>query len=1004
MKNKNTIYTNYRSLPQWISKTLFFLLLCIGHVVWLSAQVQPREFYGVKADALVKGADFVKQDPGSDYPQFVRFAQGKEIPFNDFFNWLSGERSFSQTPQFSLVKQVIDDVGIEHYRYVQTFQGIPVDKTHLYLHTKKGMVYGFDGDIRRIGQIKTTPKLSETQALQFAKEFVGASRYMWEDQQWEADLQKRKNDPTATHFPKGTLVIATPSGNMTDYQLAYVFNISALSPMKEVKVCVDATTGMILYDLPMESNCSAATVNTIFNGNRSISTELYDGTNYRLRDDCDAAVIHIRDWNSNDLTANPTEIENAANTWTTMNEIFGGTTLWCVKRSYNYYLNRFSRDSYDDADGDVSGLINALFNCAPPPGCITANNASMSFSGGNLKVGLSNAGVLTNSYATVDIMGHEYTHAVTGATAGLDYELESGALNESFSDIFGDAIEAFTFGAQDWLMGAERDNGAIRSLWNPNAGGQPDTYEGTNWVFPVPPCDGGDDNCGVHTNSGVQNFWFYLLVTGGTGTNDNGDNYTVNGIGLTDAEAIAYRNLVVYLGSTSDHADARAGSIQSAIDLFGLCSEQVRSTTNAWYAVGVGDPYLNVTATVTSDYNGRDVSCFGACDGAVNASAANGTAPYSYSWSNGATTQAISGLCAGTYSVTVTDATGCNAVGSVTLVNPPLLISNIGINSDYNGWPISCAGACDGIIEALPVGGTSPYTYEWSLSVGEQTTKIVSGLCAGLHSVTVTDANGCTATDDITLTEPPPLEIEAGPNQTIFYWDLSMACADLLATGATGGVPPYTYSWSSGSTTAAAHVCMEVREDTITIVTYYVTLTDDNGCTAVDSLNVCYVDINCGKGGSTKVEICHYPPDNPLNPQTLCVNLSSLVTHFAHGDDVASCDFVSPCDGVMPRIIFPNIADVKAGALIADPVLDVHPNPTNGYTQTEFLLHESQSVSIRLFDMHGMTVRTIYTGPAEADEIYQVGFDSSSLPPGLYVVRLEPTSTTKPLQKFLMIE
>ena len=494
-------------------------------------------------------------------------------------------------------------------------------------------------------------------------------------------------------------------------------------------------------------------------------------------------------------------------------------------------------------------------------------------------------------------------------------------MNESFSYIFGEATEFYTFGSNDWLMGAERYNGPIRSMSNPNARYDPDTFEGTFWVTIVPPCDGSNDQCGVHTNSGVQNFWFYLVSEGGTGTNDNGDDYEVDGIGILDAEAIAYRNLVMYLGSNSDYQDARDGSIQAAVDLFGLCSPEVEAVMDAWYAVGVGDPFLNVTATVTSDYNGEDISCYGGSDGEATAVASDGVSPYSFSWSNG------------------------------------------------------------------------------------QNTNVATGLSAGTYTVTATDDAGCTATDDVTLTEPPPLDIEAGDNQTIFYWDILLACTTLTATGATGGVPPYTYSWSSGGTEAVEEVCLEDREDTITIVTYYVTLTDANGCQVTDSVDVCYVDINCGSGGSKKVSICHYPPDNPLNPQTLCVSLKSLEEHLLHGDDVAACDFVSPCtgDGPPPLQVFQEQASLVAEGLEDKPLLTAFPDPCSESTTVRFVVPEDAYVDVNMFDIQGRLIRTIYTGETLAREVMDVEVLRITLPAGLYILRLQSASLEESIHKRVMI-
>jgi hypothetical protein len=425
---------------------------------------------------------------------------------------------------------------------------------------------------------------------------------------------------------------------------------------------------------------------------------------------------------------------------------------------------------------------------------------------------------------------------------------------------------------------------------------------------------------------------------------------------------------------------------------------------DAWHAVGVGDPFLNVTATITSDFNGADVSCFGAADGEAMASAAQGLGPYSFSWSNGQNGNTATGLSAGTYTVTVTDLVGCTATDAVTLVNPPMLSATIGINSNYNGWPISCAGACDGVVEALPVGGVPPYTYSWSLSVGEQDTKIVSNLCAGLHSVTVTDANGCSVTADVTLLEPPPLEIEAGPNQTIFFWDMSMACTSLEASGAAGGVPPYTYAWSSGGNALTEEVCLEVWEDTITIVTYYITITDANGCEAVDSLDVCYVDINCGHGGSTKVRICHYPPDNPLNPQTLCVSLASLSDHLSHGDELAACDFVSPCGGEMPRVALSHLPQVMGDPVKGQPMLEAFPNPFSERTIVRFIVPSDANVDVMLYDLNGKLIKIIHSGMVRAGEINEIEFGQGEIAAGAYLVQLFGGASVEPLIYQLFIQ
>lgn len=123
---------------------------------------------------------------------------------------------------------------------------------------------------------------------------------------------------------------------------------------------------------------------------------------------------------------------------------------------------------------------------------------------------------------------------------------------------------------------------------DPNSMGHPDTYLGNFWVDTCFSCY---DNGGVHINSNVQNYWYYLLSEGGSGTNDNGDSYNVNSIGLNSASLIAYRTLSVYLTPSSNFQDARNYSIQSAIDLFGVYSNEHAAVEDAWYAVGIGEQY-----------------------------------------------------------------------------------------------------------------------------------------------------------------------------------------------------------------------------------------------------------------------------------------------------------------------------------------------------------------------------------------------------------------------------
>jgi hypothetical protein len=215
---------------------------------------------------------------------------------------------------------------------------------------------------------------------------------------------------------------------------------------------------------------------------------------------------------------------------------------------------------------------------------------------------------------------------------------------------------------------------------------------------------------------------------------------------------------------------------------------------------------LTVNPTVVLSETHVNVGCFGESTGSIDVSVTGGTAPYAYKWSDGPTTQDRAGLPAGAYSVTVTDAILCTAELSVTITQPAaaLVPSQTHVN-------VLCFGESTGSIDVSVTGGTAPYAYKWS---DGPTTQDRAGLPAGAYSVTVTDANSCTAILPVTITQP------AAPLTLSETNDCSLI--DLTVTG---GTAPYTYVWSPGG---------ETTQDLsgITNGTYSVTVTDANGCTA----------------------------------------------------------------------------------------------------------------------------------------------------------------------------
>ena len=207
-----------------------------------------------------------------------------------------------------------------------------------------------------------------------------------------------------------------------------------------------------------------------------------------------------------------------------------------------------------------------------------------------------------------------------------------------------------------------------------------------------------------------------------------------------------------------------------------------------------------------------NVLCFGNSTGSVNLTATGGTAPYTFLWSNNGTAEDPTGMAAGWYGVTVTDANGCVDTTSVIITEPQagLALTTTQVN-------VLCFGNSTGSVNLTVTGGTAPYTYAWSNNTALEDP---TGLAAGTYTVTVTDANGCTATTTVTITEPASAVSVTTQSQNI----LCLNGTGSVSSTPSGGVAPYTYSWTNNATTQ--------NITNLQAGSYTVTVQDANGCTA----------------------------------------------------------------------------------------------------------------------------------------------------------------------------
>ena len=364
-------------------------------------------------------------------------------------------------------------------------------------------------------------------------------------------------------------------------------------------------------------------------------------------------------------------------------------------------------------------------------------------------------------------------------------------------------------------------------------------------------CLGGNDGQILAAGTGGTSGTFTYLWSTGSTTNPltglTAGTYTVtatDGNGCTAVDSADVDEPATAVAVVADSTDEScSGAADGEANATG--SEGTGTITYAWSNGGTSQTITGLTAgtyiVTATDANGctavdtttvnapassvtvaiidsTDVTCNGGNDGEAEVgNASGGTSPYTYLWNTGSTAQTITGLTAGTYTVTAQDNNGCEATDQV-IIDEPATTVTVSITLDSNA---SCNGAADGGLTAVGSGGTGTITYAWSNSGN---TASIIGLTADTYTVTATDANGCTATDDQIITEPNAVVASATSTPETCAGDDD---GTATASGA-GGSGTFTFSWNTGATSAAI--------SSLPAGTYSVTVTDGNGCT--DSTSV----------------------------------------------------------------------------------------------------------------------------------------------------------------------
>lgn len=579
-----------------LAKVLAFALTA-GLTPFTSVHAQNRQ----GSENSIK--DFPKISFTSVMGNFNANFSGRDITPDFLVNHLGEWLGTGTDHSYRLVKKNKDELGITHSVYEHYYKGVKVMDDMVMLHEKEGKLIYVNGEI--ISDINLSPKQQPT--LQKMRAIIIS------DLNAQGKITVSNIEEVITKVNKGRSAAV--------YHTSKVEALS-LKPLKAFTYYIDNESGTIvkknsrIHDVDTPSQSS-----TYYKGTQSITVDSYNGQ-YRLKDN--TRNIHTRNGTNLDVdTVNGGIISVEEYISPTANYTEDGTkppveVHWAMKNAYDYYMTRHNRNSYDGNGSKIENYYNFDFggmaggaNAAALDTPLYGGIVCMLYGNGKIFNGLI---TYMNPVVGIDVAGHEYSHLIVSRNGlgGLNYQGESGAINESIADMLGTAIEFYSGNNPNWTIGEGITTASIfnpspspymRSLSDPNnvnPGPQPDTYNGTHWASTANP-DENNDYGGVHTNSGVGNYWFYLLSQGGSGTNDIGNAYNVTGITIEKAEKIIYRALHQYMTPNTTYLDAYNATKQAVTDLYGASSNEQQQNVKAWYGVGIGNGVLSTKEITKAD-------------------------------------------------------------------------------------------------------------------------------------------------------------------------------------------------------------------------------------------------------------------------------------------------------------------------------------------------------------------------------------------------------------------
>lgn len=297
-------------------------------------------------------SEFVQTNKATN--QFT-FKSNNPLTANSLVTSHKTDLGLGTSDELNLMKSEEDQLGFTHFRFQQFHKGIEVYGTQYMVHEKQGALVSSNGKLVKAISANNTFSLSKSEAVQAAINYVNAKKYMWENEQEEALLQKIKNDVTATYFPKAEPIYFdkyfTEVGS--NYVTAYKVEVYAKAPVSKQEVFIDAQTGKVLHAFnKLHTAEVTGSASTKYAGTQAIQTDSLSPSSFRLREYARGGGIetyNMQEGTDYTLAVDFTDADNVWNNVNTQQDEAATDAHWAAEMTYDYFLSKHGRDSYDDA-------------------------------------------------------------------------------------------------------------------------------------------------------------------------------------------------------------------------------------------------------------------------------------------------------------------------------------------------------------------------------------------------------------------------------------------------------------------------------------------------------------------------------------------------------------------------------------------------------------------------------------------------------------------------------